>query len=160
MKKFSVILFSVLLSVIVFGCNKTVNTEPKKVTYDRDLCERCKMQLVDRYHSAQIVNPEDGKSYPFDDLGCAVLWLDETTPAWKDKALIYITDGKDGSWVEHKNAYYAEGYNTPMSFGIAAFNSKDKLDEGKTLITYEQARDIIRNIKIQRSHNKNGSMQN
>ena len=47
-----------------------------------------------------------------------------------------------------------------MSFGIAAFNSKDKLDEGKTLITYEQARDIIRNIKIQRSHNKNGSMQN
>ena len=33
-----------------------------------------------------------------------------------------------------------------MSFGIAAFNSKDKLDEGKTLITYEQARDIIRNI--------------
>ncbi len=74
MKKFNVILFSAILAVLVFGCNKTINTEPKKVIYDRDLCERCKMQLVDRYHTAQIVNPENGQSYPFDDLGCAVLW--------------------------------------------------------------------------------------
>lgn len=160
MKKFNVILFSAILAVLVFGCNKTINTEPKKVIYDRDLCERCKMQLVDRYHTAQIVNPENGQSYLFDDLGCAVLWLDETTPSWKEKALIYITDGKNGNWVEHKNAYYAEGYNTPMSFGIAAFDSKEKLDEGKPLITYEQAVEIIRNIKIKRTHNKAGSTHN
>ncbi len=47
-----------------------------------------------------------------------------------------------------------------MSFGIAAFDSKEKLDEGKTLITYEQAVEIIRNIKIKRTHNKAGSTHN
>lgn len=153
MRKFSLLSVLFLIAVFAFGCNKTVNIEPKEPVYDRDLCGRCKMQLADRLHSAQIVNPEDGSVLFFDDLGCAVLWLEETAPLWKDNAILYITDGTDGKWIEHKNAFYASGYKTPMSFGIAAFDDKGKIT-GNKVITYDEAVQIIKDIKAARTHNK------
>ncbi len=74
----------VLLSCIIatVACKKTIDTNPKEVVFDRDGCKRCVMAVSDRLHSAQIVNGKTGEHFVFDDIGCAILYLEEKDCNW------------------------------------------------------------------------------
>lgn len=149
MKKFRLVAIIFTL-VAVLGCKTSVNLEPADVKWDRDVCERCVMQVNDRLHSAQIVDPKSGEHYFFDDLGCASLWLEEQNQPWKTDAIVYITDGLDGKWINKNQAVFAQGFKTPMSFGIAAFKTGTEVPAGKTVLTYSEAENIFLNIKNER----------
>ncbi len=105
------------------GCSGDATTGPVAVSWDRDACDRCRMVLSDRVHTAQVRGgPEGGKQrvYLFDDIGCAVIWLDEQ--AWKDGpgVEIWVTDHRDGHWIDARNAWYVDGNHTPMGYGLGA----------------------------------------
>ena len=71
---------------LVASCTGDPGTGPVEVKWDRDTCERCRMVLSDRFHSAQVRGGPAGektKVYKFDDIGCAVIWLEDKT--WKDE---------------------------------------------------------------------------
>ncbi len=144
------LLFAVFLMVIsgfsISGCSKKDQKEPVKMHWDRDMCERCKMAISERKYAAQIVNPKTGKHYKFDDLGCAVLWLDEEKIPWKDKAIIWVTDAKTGKWIDAKTAMYTDDSITPMAYGISAF-TKDTFPKGKKVLTFEEAKKVINKIE-------------
>jgi len=53
--------------------HKAINIKPG--TYQ---CSQCNMDIEDMNYAAQIVT-KDGDTYFFDDIGCAVLWLDKDT---------------------------------------------------------------------------------
>jgi len=126
MKRFSV-LFVALFIMIGFGaCEQKPRGGAGKMHWDRDMCERCKMAVSERKYAVQIIHPKTNKSYKFDDIGCAVLWLEEDKIPWKDSAIIWITDAKTGKWIDAKTAFYADGAITPMAFGFAAFSNKTK----------------------------------
>ncbi|MDR1528873.1 MAG: hypothetical protein LBS40_00375 [Burkholderiales bacterium] len=101
------------------------------------------MLLSDPLNSAQIIDPETGKAFMFDDLGCAIAWLDETRPAWHADAVVYVNEATDGAWLRLEEAVLATPYITPMSFGIAAFRSEEKVDDGKTLLTISESRKMV-----------------
>lgn len=149
MSKFSFIAILIAI-VIVVGCKKTVNLKPVDIKWDREVCTRCVMQVNDRLHSAQIVDPKTGKHYFFDDLGCASLWLVEQNQDWKADAVIYITDGVDGKWINKNEAVFAQGFKTPMSFGVAAFRNSAEVPDGKTVLTYDETTKIFQDIKYGR----------
>ncbi len=151
-------LMIVTMLIFVVNCKKTINIEPKEVVYDRDVCKRCVMAVGDRLHSAQIINPDTGEYFFFDDLGCAILWLEENNFDWNSRAVIYFTDGTNGEWVNSNNAKLAKGYITPMSFGIAAFKNEGSISKDKTTITYEEAKDILLEIKKERMMKKHGKI--
>lgn len=153
MKKFSILLIILIIAGLA-GCKKSANIAPQDAKWDRDVCARCVMQVSDNLHSAQIINPEDGKHYFFDDFGCALLWLIESNHPWNDKAIIYITDGADGKWIKSSDAVFAKPYNTPMSFGVAAFADKSKIASDKTILTYDEAETIFKEIKHERQMKK------
>jgi len=121
-----------LLSLLLLsfnGCEKKkITTELHEVHWDRDMCERCKMVTSDRHHAVQVINPQDGKAYMFDDIGCTLLWFEDEKIAWKEKAKIWITDVDTKKWIDARRAYYDSDNITPMAYGFAAHVSKEHLN--------------------------------
>ena len=113
----------VLSSQLMLGGCSENNTGPAEVKWDRDTCDRCGMVLSDRLHAAQVRGgPAGGKSrvYKFDDIGGAVVWLSEQ--AWREVPGIefWVTDYRDGHWIDGFTATYLYGQRTPMDFGFGA----------------------------------------
>ena len=111
-------------SLLLAACSDDPGTGAKSVKWDRDSCERCRMVLSDRVHSAQVRYQPEGKRRSkvlmFDDIGCAVLWLDDKS--WKDDPAteIWVTDYRNGNWIDARSAYYVTGRITPMEYGLGA----------------------------------------
>ena len=121
-----VVLASLLLglTLVLTGCSGDPGTGPVEVKWDRDTCARCNMVLSDREHSAQVrYSPADGsrsRVHTFDDIGCAVLWLEQQP--WREQAgvEIWVTDYRDGAWIDARAAHYVRGRITPMQYGLGA----------------------------------------
>ena len=125
----SVILFVLALGCILLlsGCGGDPGSGPVEVKWDRVTCERCRMVLSDRRHSAQVrVWSQDanqnGKSrlFYFDDIGCAVVWLEDKP--WRDdpRTEIWVNDWRNGEWIDARAASYLTGQETPMQYGLGA----------------------------------------
>jgi copper chaperone NosL len=109
----------VFLFLLIFAC-KGGNEEqlPVDFVWDRVACEECKIALSDRHYSAQVKDP-NGQAYFFDDIGCAILWLQRQP--WKDKARTWVNDVKTSEWIEAQKANWIFGDPlTPMGYGFAA----------------------------------------
>jgi len=102
------------------GCSGDPATGPVDVTWDRDNCDRCMMALSDRNHSAQVRGGKQHTPYTFDDIGCALLWLEEQS--WKDDPAteIWVNNYHDGSWLNAREAQYVKITHTPMNYGFSA----------------------------------------
>jgi hypothetical protein len=151
MKKFSFLLFLTLFSLFAFnGCEKKPVGAVQQMHWDRDMCERCKMAISERKFAVQIIDPKTGKDYKFDDIGCAVLWLDEEKIPWKDQAIIWITDAKTGKWIDARTAKYADGAITPMAFGFGAY-TEETLPQGANVLDFATIARKIEEIEKQNS---------
>lgn len=116
-------LSTLLLLGLLTACSGDSGTGPVEVKWDRDVCDRCRMVLSDRYHSAEVRGGPAGqkaKVYKFDDFGCAVLWLD--TQPWKEQGNveIWVNDHASGQWIDARQAYYVRGHTTAMEYGLGA----------------------------------------
>jgi nitrous oxide reductase accessory protein NosL len=135
MKKFSFLFF---ISLLLFGfsaCEKKPIGGVEKMHWDRDMCERCKMAISERKFAVQLIDPQTGKDYKFDDIGCAILWLKEEKIPWENQAIIWITDAKTGKWIDARKAQYVNNAITPMAYGFAAY-SKGTLNKESKVFDY------------------------
>ncbi len=135
------IAFTILLGLS--GCEREISTELQRVHWDRDMCERCKMVVSDRTHTVQVINPQDGHSYMFDDLGCMVLWFHNEGIPWASDAVIWITDAASGEWIDARNAFYDSGNITPMAYGFAAHEKRSDIESGKKVLTFAEVSQAI-----------------
>ena len=114
------LLLMITTLLVTLSCSQQ-ETGPVEVKWDRDGCERCRMVLSDRYHAAQLRSGEEGKKskvFKFDDLGCAVIWLQDKP--WRDNAEVWVNDFKTGEWLDARKSYFISGQITPMEFGLGA----------------------------------------
>jgi nitrous oxide reductase accessory protein NosL len=116
---------ALLVLAMLAGCSGDPGTGPASVTWDRDICERCRMVLSDRRFAAQIRVPAEqegkrSKVYYFDDIGCAVLWLDQQPFRDRPGVEIWVTDHRNGEWIDARTAHYVRVKNTPMEYGLGA----------------------------------------
>ena len=141
LKLFSVLLFTLFLS----ACGDDNPTGVVDVKWDRDACDRCQMMLSDRNFAAQIrVFPEGKRSkvYKFDDMGCAVLWLEEQPYINDPKTEIWVNDYKSNEWLNARKSWFVKGKSTPMNYGLGAQPEKS---EGA--LDYEQAVAHIKEVE-------------
>jgi len=115
------------LLLVLGGCSGEPDTGPGKVRWDREVCARCAMAVSDHNYSAQVRGGPVGqksKLYKFDDIGCAMIWLDQQ--AWKDNPSIevWVTDYRNGNWIDARKAWYVTGKVTPMGYGLGATPEK------------------------------------
>jgi hypothetical protein len=147
--------FLIFLSAFpLLACERKIDISPRQPTWDRDVCARCAMQLSAPLNSAQIIDPKTGDFFMFDDFGCAVAWLDEKRPEWRGEAIIYITDATDGAWLKLEEAVLATPYITPMSYGVSAFRSKEKVGADKTVLSVQEAEKLILDVVRERKAHK------
>jgi len=112
-----------LVAMLLPACSQEPETGPGEVRWDRDTCARCRMAVSDHHYSAQVRGGPTGERtnlHMFDDLGCAVIWLEQQT--WRDdpRTEVWVTDHQDGSWVDARTASYVTGKTTPMDYGLGA----------------------------------------
>ena len=133
------LLLEVLVAVVLGACSGDSGSGPKEVKWDRDACDRCRMVLSDRFYAAQVRYLGEGMKRSrvagFDDVGCAVLWLEDKP--WKDSPTteIWVKDHRNGDWIDARSARYVTGKVTPMEYGLGA-----QADPAAGALDFEQAK--------------------
>ena len=147
MIKYLKILLFILLSVVFTACEKKVEKGVAEVHWDRDMCSRCVMVVSDRKNTVQIRNPDTGKTYMFDDIGCLALWFKDENIEWKDEAIVWITDVNSGEFIDARTAFYNTQNVTPMAYGFSAHKSKQTIKKGEEVISYDEVISRVRKIE-------------
>ncbi len=138
MKKILRQLLLPLMLLLLFACSDDPGTGAVIVQWEQDGCRRCNMILSDQFHAAQVrYKPLDAPSeiYIFDDIGCAVVWLEGQS--WKGDPTIeiWVNEYKTGNWIDARKAFYVAGHQTPMQYGLGAW-----LDAVPESMDFEAAR--------------------
>jgi nitrous oxide reductase accessory protein NosL len=104
------------------ACARDDGHGPGKVHWDRDTCKRCNMAVSDRHYAAQVRGGPKREALKFDDIGCALFWLQEQKIPWAEApdTEIWVADYRTGEWLDARKAYYLAGKTTPMAYGFAA----------------------------------------
>jgi copper chaperone NosL len=134
------------------ACSGDPGSGPLDVKWDRFACERCRMVLSDRQHAAQVrVAQAEGRSRVlfFDDIGCAVVWLEDKPLRDNPNTEIWVTDWRTGHWIDARKAWYVPGQVTPMEYGLGAQAEPDPQALGFTA-----ARERI--FEVERKYNIHG----
>lgn len=137
-----------LVATLLTACGGDPGTGPVEVKWDRDGCERCRMVLSERRYAAQVRGP-DKRIHLFDDLGCALIWLEEQPFKADPKSEVWVTDAADGHWIDARKAFYRRGHKTPMDYELGASESG-----GPDTLNFEQARKHI--FEVERRFHSGG----
>ena len=127
-----------LVALAFLGCEEKSKVDVAKVHWDRDMCARCVMVVSDRQNTTQVRDPQTGKKYMFDDIGCMALWFKEENIEWKDKAIVWITDVDTKEWINARTAFYDTENITPMAYGFSAHKSKNTIKDGQEIVDYDE----------------------
>lgn len=135
-----------LVFLLFVGCSGEPETGPGKVRWDRDTCVRCNMAVSDPHYSAQvrIRDAQGNHLYKFDDIGCAVIWLEEQGRLDDPAVEIWVNDYRNGEWIDARTAWYVPGKVTPMGYGLGATSQK-----APGAMDFTAARDHIHAIESQ-----------
>jgi copper chaperone NosL len=118
---------ALLLLLLLFGvaCSGEPATGPVDPVWDRTACEHCQMVISDRRHAVQIREVAGLRPHQFDDLGCALTWLDASGIEAKASAAgtaveLWVRDAAGKTWIDGWQARYESGLHSPMGYGFAA----------------------------------------
>ena len=145
-----------LLMLLVAGCSRQADTGPVEVRWDKETCERCAMAVSDRNYSAQVRGgpaEQSTRVYKFDDIGCAVIWLDKQTWKADTRTEIWVNDYRNGKWIDARKASYVTGKVTPMGYGLGA-----QADPVEGALNFTAAREHIYEVETGEHKHKGGHM--
>jgi hypothetical protein len=117
---------SLWIVVLLVACNQEPSTGPGEIRWDQQVCERCSMSIGDDRFAAQVRGGADNKLYRFDDIGCAVIWLEQQP--WKDdaKTEIWVSDYQSKEWIDARQAGFIQLMHSPMGYGLGAVTHDEK----------------------------------
>lgn len=94
------------------------NPESQPITYGSDMCEFCRMSIVDQRFGSEIVT-EKGKIYKFDAVECMVNYLDDRVE--DESKIIYIltnTLDEPGKLIDVQDCRFLISKNMPSPMGM------------------------------------------
>ena len=115
--------------LVLMSCS----VEQKPISYGKDACHYCKMNIVDQQHASEIVTKK-GKVFKYDAIECMANDNDNNTA--DNVALYLVMDYKNpNNFLDAKLATYliSENISSPMNGNLSAFNTKSEADEMKAL---------------------------
>ena len=132
-------LYIILVSFFIFSCA----IEPEAISFGKDACNYCKMNIVDTQHASELVTKK-GKVYKFDAIECMVNHLKE-----KDAntiALFLVSDyGSQEGLIDATKATFIKSREIPSPMGafLSALKSEGKAkqlheEKGGELFTWEE----------------------
>jgi len=85
-------------------------------------CPQCHMYLMGTKHSVQIIT-NDLKTHFFDDMGCAIVWLNEQKIE-SQTITLWIFSIDTNRYIDAFKAFYSINDTTPMHYGFGAYEQK------------------------------------
>ena len=118
-------------AVLLGGCA----AEPQAIEYGKDLCDECKMTIMDPKFGAEIVTRK-GKTFKFDDAHCIARFLKTAKVKEDDIALTLFTNYVNGGFVASDKALFVVSpqLKSPMNSHAAAFGDKGAAEQVATTI--------------------------
>jgi hypothetical protein len=110
----AVLATAAIVFLVVRGSGRLPD-EPVPVAWDREVCGHCHMHIGEPRHAVQLVST-DGVVTNFDDVGCALRFLDERSP--EVHRLWFHGEGDD--WISADEVGFVTGDVTPMGSGLTA----------------------------------------
>lgn len=124
---------------LLVACQAGSGDGPAEVKWDRDACQNCSMVISERHFAAQVRGGPRNATAKFDDVGCAVKWLDKQPWANEPGTKVWVAKHTDGRWLDAKTARYVAGKTSPMGFNFGAVEVGDGL-------TFEAMREQVRSV--------------
>lgn len=121
------------LMILLISCE----VKPQEIAYGQDACHFCKMTIVDRQHSAQLVT-EKGKAFKYDAVECMMNHLKD----WDNPPVKYylVADySNPGTLTDATTAHYliSESIPSPMGEFLTAFDSETVRDKTQSELNGE-----------------------
>ncbi len=115
------LLIPILFSGSAIACWQSPTTGPEEIKWDRRTCERCQMVISERRFATQLRETGSRRVQAFDDLGCALLWLDEQSiRRSREDVEVWVRSAAAGQWIDGHEARFEGNQHTPMQYGWAA----------------------------------------
>ena len=117
---------AVATSLIVLFSSCSVKSEP--FAYGKDLCEDCKMTIMEPRYGAEIITNK-GRIYKFDDVHCVANYIEKGKIQQSDiKQTLFIDYNKENTFVDGATAYFVTSpqLKSPMNSNSAAFATKEE----------------------------------
>lgn len=118
-----------LVLFIVLVCINSCDTEAPHINYGKDLCERCKMTIMDKKFGAVLVNTK-GKTIRFDSGECMVAFL-KSNESFVVRQRLIINYSNPEELLEAEKAFYLHGGGlvSPMGGQLAAFKTREDAEK-------------------------------
>jgi len=103
--------------------------EADPITYGKDQCNFCKMNIVDKAHSAQYVS-DKGKQFKYDAIECLIRELVRNDI--QNNAISLVADyGNPGLMITAEDAFYiiSPDIKSPMGANLSAVADENKANE-------------------------------
>ncbi|WP_424964358.1 nitrous oxide reductase accessory protein NosL [Ekhidna sp.] len=121
------VIILVMVGVMLFA--SSCSSGPKPINYGADACDFCRMTIVDKQHSAQIVI-KTGKAFKYDAIECMLNDMKE----WEHPEIRHylVADyANPGVLTDASTAAYLISQDIPSPMGefLTAFENEDKRNE-------------------------------
>lgn len=127
----------VYLFIIMFMLS--CSNEPEPIVYGSDSCSYCKMTIVSKAHSAQIVTKK-GKQIKYDAIECLVKDNNQNYEE-PEVALILVANYREpGTMLPANDAVFVinEKITSPMGANLAATKKGSEIDETSAAYTWNE----------------------
>lgn len=109
-----------LAGLAVPGCSQQ-NEGTEEIHYGREACAKCGMIISDPHFAAEIRGGPDLALAKFDDVGCAVNWLEKKPWRAETTTRFWVMNGETGKeWLDARSSWYIPGMMSPMNYGFGA----------------------------------------
>ena len=127
-----------LLFFLTFYIFLSCSTKPQPINYGQDVCNFCKMNIVDKQHAAQYVTNK-GKQLKFDAIECMISDLTTNNNEDRNATFLVADFGTDGEMIDAISATYliCQEIKSPMGAYLSAFSTEERAVETKTRLKGE-----------------------
>ena len=123
---------AVMLVLFFTSCN----TKPEPFAYGKDICDDCKMTIMDPKFGGEIITKK-GKIYKFDDIHCLVHFIKQGNIKEADIATtVFVNYENNQNFLDVKSSYFvaSDQFKSPMNGNVASFSSKEIAEQKVTEI--------------------------
>jgi copper chaperone NosL len=118
---------AVMLVLFFASCN----IKPQPFAYGKDICDDCKMTIMDPKFGGEIITKK-GKIYKFDDTHCMIHFTKSESVKESDIAqIVFIDYNNEKKFLDVKSNYFVVSpqLKSPMNGNAASFSSKEIADQ-------------------------------